>query len=250
MRQRVFRSRSSSIYPLVITATLLFALSGLMVGFAFGAVVRLKQPTASQDQAASPTARQEDITPSVTPGLRALGCPDVRTSQLQQIADGKTLYAAEVQAEDKYRNVACDQTEGRQQPVLNEGLTCRLWLMEASHNPLKLPQDRIRANALNESFSDDSEVVNGLVFAANTPQTQPCKQGKGVWSYVVSSDVDNGKYYLMGLTSWSGQTYNWSWTQITVRNEKKKQEKEKARDNHQEESRAREEESDYSQEEE
>ncbi len=216
--------RALQLRGIAMLVVVLFALSGLLGGFAYGAITRLRQPQPSPLTIKPPVHPTPSITPVPTPGPRSLGCPTVQTSQSQQNADARTFYTANVQAQERYQDQICN-LEGKQQALYDDGLTCRLWLMKGTHNPRHLPDERIRHMQLAAPFPDDAEVAGGLSFDSTTPQTQPCQRGMGNWKYTVSSSVKSGTYYLMGLTVWEGLYYNWSWTKITVKNAQEHKEK-------------------------
>jgi hypothetical protein len=215
----------------VITGALLFALFGLFSGFALGVFTRIQQAqsSAATDKVLAHATPLQNAAPA-TPTTRPLGCPAVQTNRSQQKADGRTLYRANVQAEGKYQNQTCNLSGGKQQPIHDKGITCRLWLMKDTHNPLKLPQDLIRGMQLTGPFPDEAEIPNGLIFVGTTQQTQQCQEGLGTWQYLISPSVESGAYYLMGLTVWEGRNYNWSWAKIVIANAKDHGKQEKKED--------------------
>ncbi len=217
---------NSQVQTIIITAITLFALSGLMVGFAVGVFARPKQ-------SASPNVTQHNTIPVIghtptstpTPGSQVvpLGCPSIdKASSLYQnntqAADGATVYTLSIQARDKSSGKGCDDNN---KPVTADGITCRLWLMKQSEDPLKLPDDHLHdINTLNNPLPDNKEITGALAFDPTTPETQPCNKGVGTWKYRIAPSTEKGTYRLMVLTDWNGTYYNWSWGQIEVKNEK------------------------------
>src|SRR5438552_7188517 len=85
------RTRSQTI---VFTAFTLFALSGLLIGFAVGAFTRSRQPgPPGIDNTGSTGTVVQGKTPQVVPtadvlALGGLGCPSINLSTSIQMADG------------------------------------------------------------------------------------------------------------------------------------------------------------------
>ncbi|GAC1425879.1 MAG: hypothetical protein PVS3B3_33940 [Ktedonobacteraceae bacterium] len=208
-------SRSSII---AILALLLFALSGLMTGFAIGTFTRPKQ-TAPQgntnktnpsgNTAATPVQTQG---PQVTqtPNILALGlgCPGVQYS-FQEVRG--TAYQVQAQVLDK--SSECKNGGGK--PLHMTGITCRLWLTKDNKFGDNIPNDRIKSvDTLQQAFPKEEE--NALNFNG-TPQVQPCNaQGPTIWNYHITPSLDEGTYFLLVLTDWQGTLYNWTAKQITV----------------------------------
>lgn len=210
---------------IIITAISLFALSGFMVGFAFGAFGQSKgQATTSNTQNHDiPVVSQNTLsTPSPTPQpqLQSIGCPDVEASVPHMVADGQTSYETTVQAKDQTGNQgnACSNI-ALEKPIVIDGITCRLWLTKAqdpSKDLISASSQLQHLDQLNNPLPD--EIQSGLLFDPSTPQVQPCKQGQGSWKFTISPTVSSGRYFLMGLTDWQGTHYNWSWYSITIQN--------------------------------
>ena len=209
----------------IITAITIFALSGFIVGFAFGAFTRSKglttQPT-TQNHDIPIVVQKVSLTPSPTPQplQPSLGCPDVEANVSQMIADSQTPYNATVQAKDKTGNQGdkCPDI-ALERPLVIDGITCKIWLTKAQDPSGELSSDLSQlqhVDQLNEPFPN--EIASGLIFDAATPQVQPCKQGQGNWNFTISSTVSPGNYFIVGLTDWQGIHYNWSWYQLQVVN--------------------------------
>lgn len=196
---------------IAIIAIFLFAFAGLISGLAVGAFVHPNQTpqTANSNNVINPPSqgKSKTATPTITrlrPEL--LGEPAIDQRTYTEIANGSTNYTVSAHALDKHG-----------QPLHREGITCKLWLTQDAHVNNNMPTSRLRAiNTLAQPFP--GETANAMIFAASTPQTQPCAAGQGNWSYQLSSSLSNGTYYLVVLTDWSGVHYNWKWAQIIVKN--------------------------------
>ena len=222
---QAIKSVTTQAQTIIITAISLFALSGFMVGFAFGAFTQYK------GEGTTPNANSHDVqinaqktilTPSPTSQaqLQSLGCPDVEANLPHMLADGQTSYQATVQAKDKTGNQgnACSDI-ALEKPIVADGITCKLWLTKAqdpSQNLIKISSQLQRLDQLGNPFSD--EIQPGLLFDPSTPQVQFCKQGQGSWKFTISSTVSSGRYFIVGLTDWKGIHYNWSWYPVTILN--------------------------------
>lgn len=217
------KSGTTQAQTIIITAISLFALSGFMVGFAFGAFAHPKaekrQPITQNHDI--PIAAQQNLpTPSPTLQPQSLGCPDVEASAARMVADGQTSYQSTVQAKDQTGNQgnACSDI-ALEKPIVADGITCRLWLTKAqdpSKDLLKASSQLQHPDQLSNPLPD--EIQPGLLFDPSTPQVQPCKQGQGSWKFTISSTLDSGNYFIMGLTDWQGKHYNWSWYLVTITN--------------------------------
>lgn len=217
------KSGTTQAQTIIITAISLFALSGFMVGFVFGAFSPSKGTTGA------PVTQTHDIpivsqnalpTPSPTPQPQSLGCPDVEVNVSHMVADNQTSYQSTVQAKDQTGNQGntCSAI-ALEKPIVADGITCRLWLTKAqdpSQDLIKASSQLQHLDQLSNPLPD--EIQPGLIFDPSTPQVQPCKQGQGIWKFTISSTVSSGNYFIMGLTDWQGTHYNWSWYPITIKN--------------------------------
>jgi len=210
---------------IIITAISLFALSGFMVGFAFGAFAQPKgetTPPITQNHDIPIASQHTLLTPSPTPQLQpqALGCPDVEASPPRMIADGQTPNETTVQAKDQTGNQgnSCPDI-ALEKPIVADGITCKIWLAKAQDPSKDLINDSSQLEHV-EQLTNPSpdEIQSGLLFDPSTPQVQPCKQGQGSWKFTVSTTVSSGDYFIMGLTDWQGAHYNWSWYRVTITN--------------------------------
>ncbi len=207
-------SRSTII---VVLALLLFALSGLMTGFATGAFTRPKQTPQTQTNkskpAAPPTAATHQQTPitnaTATPEVTKLGLPYITQNTYSETADGATNYTLSA--------YPIDSVHGTQIHVGD--ITCKIWLTkdENATGTLLASQDKLRSLDTVSGVLP-TEMAQALTFINTTPQTQLCSaNGATSWTYTVSPNVDPGKYFLMVLADWKGNVYNWTARQIIVK---------------------------------
>jgi hypothetical protein len=214
----------------IIIAITLFALSGLLVGFAFGALTIKHTPTATTTNSNKPVnvaiiPPKVSPTPTLSAPNVALSCPQMEASSsaymgVTHIPDNTTAYTLAIQATDKNKG-----TCGNSPALQTTDITCKAWLVKhiPKGNLFNLPADYLKnADKLNASVTgtvgdQDFPELPGLTFDPTTPQTQPCNaQGQGTWKYTVSPNVDNGTYDLVVLTDYKGKAFNWSWFDITV----------------------------------
>lgn len=198
---------------LIITAITLFALSGLIIGFAVGAVTRPKQaaqPTATP--ATNPIAHQAQPTTAPKTDPQPLGCPIIDQSDNVGVADGTTIHTFQMHTVDK--SGKCAQSG---KAIEAAGITCKLWLSKTTDDALK------GAAAVNTDIKAiaqpiKGEVENSLTFTdSQHPQTQMCdNQGHGFWKFSVSPTVKKGSYWLIIMVDWDGKFYNLSWVPFTV----------------------------------
>jgi len=202
---------------LIITAITLFALSGLIIGFATGAVTR---PTQAAKPTAMPTtntiAKQTNPTPTQTKVQPVqLGCPSIQQADGEGVANGTSTYAFQMQVVGTTNPKSCDANT---KPIQSSGITCKLWISKIPDNKIiQIPPSVLSdINAVKQPIN--GEVTDSLLFNSGTPQTQMCNgQGQGSWKFSVSPTAKHGTYYLVVLTDWNGQYSNWSWSNFTVK---------------------------------
>lgn len=198
--------RSQSI---IITAITLFALSGLLVGFAFGALT-IHRP--QQTTHTGPTVKNTPITvpraatatPTPVAQSMPLGIPKITNiSSITLTADGTTPYTISAYPIDKAGN-----------QVHSGDITCKIWLTKDPNinDTLGKANDQLKnADTLNAPFSNEEQ--GALSFGSGSQQTQKCSaSGDTTWTYAVAPTVAPGSYRLIVLTDWSGQHWNWSYT--------------------------------------
>jgi hypothetical protein len=201
----------------VFIALGLFALSGLISGFAIGAFVR---PHKSQQMTTAPHTLTPIIaaqTPTPTPTLHSqqpqkLGWPVIQQRPNDiEVADSSTTYTLSIQAVDQ----SIDKAHG--QPVHAATISCKIWLTKDGNVSANMPQDRLDSVAtLADPFPKEEQ--NALqFFAATTSQTQfTDSQGQATWNYKLPTTLAPGKYFLVVLTDWKGLFANWIWIEIRV----------------------------------
>jgi len=210
-RDSMYNGLGSASRTIAVLAMLIFAVSGLISGFAVGAFVGPKYLTSSNlKQTTTPVVQKTVI--RTTPGTIhpvALGFPVIDTISNFEVADGTTVYTFSAHAVDR----SIDKGHGK--AVHAPDITCRLWLVDSTQNP-DVPPDRLASpdTLANSPFPHE---IAGLVFDSTTPQTQTCNNGVGTWKYQVDTSVTPGSYYLVVLTDWQGAHYDWSWVVVTIK---------------------------------
>jgi hypothetical protein len=203
----------------LIVALLLFSLAGLSSGFFIGAMGRPKPQRSSantqtgivaQSSPTGPKAKATQTAP-VTVAIVPLGYP-VTTVPYNQIADGTTQYTVTAYPVDQ----SIDKGHGKQVHATN--ITCKLFLTKEKNitNALLGAKDNQLKNVDMLSQPLPKEESNVLLFNG-TQQTKACAaQGNTVWNYQLAPSLPAGIYYLVVLTDWEGQRFNWYQSQISV----------------------------------
>lgn len=221
------RSSTPQAQPIIIIAITLFAFSGLMVGFTVGAFAHNRQSANNSNQTivdtnhSTPTPTPTPL-PSPTTTVILLGCPILTNPPSN--TNGTQQYTASIQVEDKTGTTAnggCNVPQ--EKPITADGITCRIWLVTQDNDPnTDLRNDATQLQhpeTFNQPFPH--EIPNALIFEPTTQaETQPCVNGKAQWKYTLSPTLTKGNYFLVGLTDWQGQHWNWTSVQITVSNNK------------------------------
>ncbi len=218
-------SRSTII---IILALLLFAISGLLSGFATGAFTRPKTPQTSQTNKNQNTGQAATVGPkktqvaATTPIVQVLplGCPAIEQFFTPEIADGTQQYTLSAYAKDQSVASCSDQNKR----IKATGITFKMWLIH------RIPKDKgltfVPATVLDPANlsnpitaqveKDDTPEVPGFTFS--TPQVQQSDaQGSVTWHYTISPTVAAGDYDLVVFINWSGQHYNWTWRNIDIK---------------------------------
>ncbi|HEU5228348.1 MAG TPA: hypothetical protein VFU49_11110 [Ktedonobacteraceae bacterium] len=222
---------STAPQAILIIAILMFALSGLLIGFAVGAFAHPASPRVTASKQNGPTRLVQSPTPTQPPAIQAvpLGCPEIeKTSSVfttaAQVADGTTNYTLSTQVKDKSAGTCSPNNK----PVQAPGILCKLWLVPRVPDGqiLLFPKDdaRLKRGDLTAPLTGtiqntDFAEVPGLQFDQTTPQVQQCDaQGHGSWNYTLAPTVPAGNYDLIVLTDWSsGRYFNWTWVNVTIK---------------------------------
>ena len=213
--QTVYNQSSSKLNPqtrkIATIAIVLFALSGLISGFAVGAFVRHKPATVTTHNTGSGSQSIVRVTqpPPVitrTPEVVTLGEPQITYAISPETANDGTSYSLSALIIDKANN-----------PIQASDVTCKLWLTKDANVTSDLESDNMARlesiGAIQQPFPGD---VGGLNFTT-TQQTHPCtSNGKTTWNYTVSSSVDPGVYYLVVLADWQGKHFTWRWVEVRI----------------------------------
>ncbi len=200
---------------IAVFAILLFALSGLISGFAVGAFMHPKtgtRPATTNTRPGNTPVTQSTKGPvSTAPENVSLAYPVINQGDYSyfQVANGSTSYTFSAWILNR-----------SQDPIQVPDVTCKLWLTKDSDVNSILQADNYaipRAfDTIQQSFP--GEVVGALIFASSTQQTQPCTpKGKTTWSYTVSPSLDPGIYYAVVLADWKGKSFDWSWRAIRIK---------------------------------
>ena len=195
---------------IAVISIILFAIAGLLSGFAVSAFTRPVQQQLANNTGTTLTPPQQKPahTPTATSHTQlpfAMNPPAIQQAQYIELANESTTYNVTAQAVDK-----------KGQPIYSQSITCKLWLTEDNNVNANMPASRlVSVDTLAQPFPKEEGVLN---FAATTPQTQPCNSnGQGQWSYTVSPSIKHGIYYLVVLMDWGGIHYNWSWVAINIK---------------------------------
>jgi len=200
------KSRKIAVY-----AILLFALSGLISGFAVGAFVRprIGPATTSTGSGTTPGAQSTKTSQSTTTEHINLSFPVIADFSFAEVANSSTRYIFTAQILDKSKN-----------PIQASDVMCKLWLTKNGNvNPVLQANNDAIPRAIDQIQQPfPHEVANGLNFVSPSQQVQPCTPGgKTTWSYTISRSVGPGIYYLVVLADWKGKSYTWSWQSIKIK---------------------------------
>lgn len=195
---------------IAVIAILLFAISGLISGFAVGAFVHSKAKTrlGTVPNTGSRTTpiTQVTHTPSTvqTQTPEKLGNPVIDKSVFHspEFADGQTTYTYAAYA------VYVNGTR-----IHSPGITCKLWLTKDIKGLQR--EEWTPISAVNNPIGGD--IQGALNFDPTTSQVQNCDaNAQATWKYQVSPSVEPGTYYLAVLTDWAGKHYGIWWEQVII----------------------------------
>jgi hypothetical protein len=201
--------RSNSLSPqsrrIAVFAILLFALSGLISGFAVGAFVRPKIGGLGTNGGNGTTSitQQKTATPVSTVKPEQMYYPVVDHYSFKEFANGQTEYTLSAHA-----------TDASGKPLHVAGITCKLWLTRDQNLPHHNEWSPV--GALNNPVT--GEIPGSLLFDSATSQTQLCDgNGAATWKYRVAQTVDAGNYFLAVVTDWAGVHYNIWWQAVQIK---------------------------------
>jgi hypothetical protein len=207
-----------------VLAVILFALSGLITGFAFGAFVHFSPTRTASSPTSINTTQQKTggTTPVTTPQTnpQSLGLPLIQSYSYNEIANGTTIYKVVVQVTNQRNGPLA---AGKALSV--SGITCKLWLVQRipDKKALNIPTSTLKNVQAIQSpitgYINDRPVseISGLNFDPTTSQTQLSNtKGQATWQYQISPSVAPGNYDLVALTDWDGVHFNWSWYNIVI----------------------------------
>jgi hypothetical protein len=193
----------------VLVALILFAMAGLISGFAVGAfahpnkapsVIIPNQPT----HALKTKVKQTPTATNVSLQPISLGEPVIDSYQPDEIANGSTTYTFTGHVVNKQNSL-----------LRTSSVTCKIWLTKDGNVSPNITENRLQSvSTLDQPFP--KETHGALLFTAATSQTQMCQNGQGTWSYQIAPTTKPGQYYIVLLTDWNGIHYNWSWVAIRI----------------------------------
>ena len=200
---------------IAVVAILLFALSGLISGFAVGAFVHPKAQTgtgtgtAPTNSGKTPVTQNTKTPASTTPENVHLNAPQITYFSYVQAANGSTNYT-----------VSSLIVNNSNQPIQVSDVMCKLWLAKDADVDSILGADNYAIpkaiDTIQQPFK--GEVTGAFNFISPAQQTQPCTPNgqKTNWNYTVSPSVNPGKYKLVVLADWKGKNFHWSWVTIRI----------------------------------
>jgi hypothetical protein len=161
-------------------------------------------PIVQQTKTTTPTSSSHPV---------KLGDPVVTAVTYHEKADGTTSYTFTAYAVDQ----SIDKHDGKR--VYAAGITGKLWLQHIPPGSfVNLPGDKLRKMDIQGPLTDD-EIASTLNFISGTSQIQQTDaSGQISWNYTLATSVPAGEYYLVVLLDWNGQSFNWSWRQVTIKN--------------------------------
>jgi hypothetical protein len=206
------------------TVLLIFALAGLIAGFAFGGLTSSRSRTTTITpppiKKTAPVVQSTNaVTPTATPENVLLGFPQWSPAPPpSESAANSTGYTIGMQAVDKQKK-----------PVHSADLTCKAWLVPQIPAGQILNIDSKVLKDVNNLSNPIQGTVNGqpvqevlpgtgLTFDPSTPQTARCSSnGQITWKYTISSTVPPGNYSIVILVDWKGIHFNWAWDNIAIK---------------------------------
>jgi hypothetical protein len=201
---------------IAVVAILLFALSGLISGFAVGAFLHPKTQTGTGPGTGiigSKTTPTTPVTRTTVPTINPVRMGDPVVTQIStfQKANASTTYIFTAHAVD----TSIDKHHGKQ--IFASGITCKLWLQHIpGRNFVDLSIERLSKMNIQGPLTGD-EIQGALIFAPGVSQIQTTNaNGQVSWNYTVANSVNPGSYYMVVLMDWQGQYSNWSWRYVSI----------------------------------
>ncbi len=200
---------------IAVFAILLFALAGLISGFAVGAFMHSKPRVTQATSKSSGTTPVTQITktPVSTTGPENVNLdpPVINQGDYSyfQVVKGSTSYTFSTWIINKSQN-----------PIQVPDVTCKLWLTKDGDVNSILGAGNYAIPRAIDTIQQPfpGEVVGAFIFTSPTQQTQPCTpKGKTTWSYTISPSIDPGLYYAVVLADWKGKSFDWSWVAIRIK---------------------------------
>jgi hypothetical protein len=205
---------------IAFVAILLFALSGLISGFAVGAFMHSKSKTGTGTGTVPTSSGTRPVTqathttvPTTTTEHVNLDLPVINQGQGDysyfQIANGSTNYTFSALIINKNKN-----------PIQASDVTCKLWLTKDGdvNSILRADNYAIPRKIDNIQQPFPKEVVGAFNYIAPSQQIQSCAPtGKTTWNYTISQSVNPGTYNLVVLADWKGKSFNWSWVNVVIK---------------------------------
>lgn len=207
------RTPAHKVTGIIILALLLFALSGLMLGFTAGILNRHPQSSSSKTHIPSTTQSKPAAIQTPTNARVPLNCPLIDEAVYQGTPGSGPIYTLSAHAVDK-----SGQCTKSGKAIKQAGITFKLWLATVPDNQrIEIPAS-IWTHLEKLQQPLPHEVANGLTFENSSAQIQQSnEQGQSRWKFGLAPDTKPGKYYLVVLADWDGIYANWSWIYFEVK---------------------------------
>ncbi len=201
-----------------VTAILLFALAGLLSGFAVGAFVHPKLHAGTGT--GTDTSRSKS-TPAAhnTPTQDRTAVAEHINLNEPVIPQGNYSYTQTADGSSNY-TISAIILNKNNTPIQATDVTCKLWLTkEVDVNSILRADNYALLRSIDIMQQPFRGEVDGVFnYIAPSQQIQPCAPtGKTSWSYTISQAVDPGSYSLVVVADWKGESFNWSWVTIIIK---------------------------------
>lgn len=201
-----------------MTAILLFALAGLLSGFAVGAFVHPKSQSATGAGTASTGSKTTPVAHTTPTRSTSVVAEHINLSE-PVIPQGSYSYVQTADGSSNYTISALILNKNNT-PIQATDVTCKLWLTkEGNVNSILRANDYALLRSIDTVQQPfPKEVAGTLNYIPSSQQIQPCAPtGKTSWSYTVSQSANPGTYSLVVLADWKGKSFNWSWVTIIIK---------------------------------